>query len=235
MVTVGDRPILWHILKCYAAHGFQEFIICLGYKGYIVKEYFANYFLHTSDVTIDLSTSGMEVHKRSGEPWKVTLVETGDASMTGGRLKRVAEYLPADEPFCMTYGDGVTDLDIGALVKNHRVSGRLATLTGVRAPGRFGALTLMDDGRVEHFDEKPIGDGAWINGGFFVLEPSVLDYIEDDATIWEQEPLYRLAREGQLNAYLYDGFWQCMDTIRDRIVLEQLWSTAKPPWAKWWP
>lgn len=186
-------------------------------------------------MTIDLSTSAIEVHKRTGESWKMTLVETGDASMTGGRLKRVADYLSKDEPFCMTYGDGVSDLDIGALVRHHRAAGRKATLTGVRAPGRFGALTLMDDGRVEHFDEKPIGDGAWINGGFFVLEPSVLDYIDGDATIWEQEPLHRLAQEGELNAYLYDGFWQCMDTIRDRGTLEQLWAGPKPPWTKWWP
>ena len=235
MVTVGDRPILWHILKLYSAHGFNDFIICLGYKGYLIKEYFANYFLHTSDVTIDLATSAIEVHKRAGESWKVTLVETGDVSMTGGRLKRVADFLPRDEPFCMTYGDGVSDIDISALVQHHRESGRLATLTGVRAPGRFGALTLSDNGLVNHFDEKPIGDGAWINGGFFVLDPTVLDYVEGDETIWEQEPLHRLAREGQLNAYLYDGFWHCMDTVRDRSILENLWATPKPPWTKWWP
>ena len=230
MIEIGGRPILWHIMKIYAAHGITEFVICLGYKGYFIKEYFANYYLHASDVTFDLGSSGIEVHEATAEPWRVTLVDTGEETMTGGRLKRVLPYL-GDEDFCLTYGDGVTDLDITELVKYHREQGTLATVTAVQPPGRFGALK-RDGDRVHAFVEKPHGDGSWINGGFFVLSPKVADYIDGDETVWEREPLERLARQHQLSAYRYTGFWQMMDTLRDKNLLEELW-TLDPPWRVW--
>jgi glucose-1-phosphate cytidylyltransferase len=230
MVEIGGRPLLWHIMKIYAAHGITEFVVCLGYKGYFIKEYFANYYLHASDVTFDLGTGGLEVHQAQAEPWRVTLVDTGEETMTGGRLKRVLPYV-GDEDFCFTYGDGVSDLDITALVDFHRSEDTLATVTAVQPPGRFGALETTD-GRVSAFIEKPHGDGAWINGGFFVLSPEVGDYIEGDQTVWEQEPLERLADDGQLSAYRYEGFWQMMDTVRDKNLLEQLWSKGAP-WKVW--
>jgi glucose-1-phosphate cytidylyltransferase len=231
MVEIGGKPIIWHVMKIYSAHGIQEFIICLGYKGYVIKEYFANYFLHMSDVTIDMSHNRIEVHQKGAEPWKVTLVETGEGTQTGGRLKRVARYL-ADEDFCLTYGDGVADVDVTALVSFHRAQGVKATLTAVQPPGRFGALVL-DDRIVTSFQEKPLGDGGWINGGFFVLSPQVLSYIDDDATIWEREPLEGLARNRQLAAYFHRGFWQPMDTLRDKNHLEEIWATGKAPWKRW--
>jgi glucose-1-phosphate cytidylyltransferase len=231
MVEIGGKPIIWHIMKAYSAHGVNEFVVCLGYKGYIVKEYFANYYLHQTDVTFDIGANTMEVHQHRAEPWRVTLVDTGAKTMTGGRLRRVARYLGADT-FCMTYGDGVSNVDMGRLFEFHRTNGLLATLTAVRPPGRFGAVEL-DDGKVEAFHEKPAGDGGWINGGFFVLSPKVIDYIDDDATVWEQGPLERLAREGQLGAYRHEGFWQPMDTLRDKRHLEELWQTGQAPWKVW--
>ena len=231
MIEIGGRPILWHIMKIYAAHGLNEFVICLGYKGYVIKEYFANYFLHMADVTFDLAENRIEVHQKASEPWRVTLVDTGDASQTGGRLKRVERYV-SDAPFCFTYGDGVASVDIGKLIAFHRDGGRLATVTAVRPPGRFGALAI-DGQRVSGFVEKPAGDGGWINGGFFVLQPEVFGYLEGDADIWEHEPLERLARDGQLGAYHHEGFWQPMDTLRDKTVLEELWSAGKAPWKSW--
>jgi glucose-1-phosphate cytidylyltransferase len=230
MVEIGGRPILWHIMKIYAAHGITEFVICLGYKGYFIKEYFANYYLHASDVTFDLGSGGVEVHEAAAEPWRVTLVDTGEETMTGGRLKRVLPYL-GDEDFCFTYGDGVTDLNITELVKYHRQQGTLATVTAVQPPGRFGALET-NDGRVSAFIEKPHGDGSWINGGFFVLSPKVGDYIADDQSVWEREPLERLAQDQELSAYRYTGFWQMMDTLRDKNLLEELWA-LDPPWRIW--
>lgn len=232
MVQIGERPIIWHIMKMYSSHGINEFVICLGYKGYIIKEYFFNYFLHTSDVTIDIAKNKIDIHVNLAEPWSVTLVDTGADSMTGGRLKRIKPYIQEDDIFCMTYGDGLSDLDIRATVEFHKSHGRLATLTGVRAPGRFGALTV-DGTLINRFEEKPVGDGSWINGGFFVLSPKVLDYIADDATVWEQEPLKRLARENELHAYFHDGFWQPMDTLRDKRALEQLWDSGEAPWKSW--
>lgn len=231
MVEVGGRPILWHIMKMYSRHGVNDFILCLGYKGYLIKEFFANYFLHTSDVTFDLSNNAMQVHQRNAEPWKVTLVDTGESTMTGGRLKRVAAYL-GDGHFCFTYGDGVADIDIAALLAHHRAGGTLATLTAVQPPGRFGALDLDGD-CVRGFQEKPQGDGGWVNGGFFVLSPKVLDYIEDDATTWEREPLQQLAAQGQLRSYFHRGFWQPMDTLRDKSMLEELWASGAAPWKTW--
>jgi glucose-1-phosphate cytidylyltransferase len=231
MVEIGEHPILWHIMKLYAAHAVNEFVICLGYKGYVIKEYFANYFLHNADVTFDLAANALEVHSGRAEPWKVTLVETGGGTMTGGRLKRIAKYI-AGEPFCMTYGDGLADVDIAALMRFHERSGRLATVTAVRPPGRFGALDLEGD-RVIRFREKPAGDGAWINGGFFVLSPGALDLIDDDATVWEREPMERLAAQGELNAYPHEGFWQPMDTLRDKKTLQALWDSGKAPWKIW--
>ncbi len=231
MVEIGGKPILWHIMKIYSFHGLNEFIVCLGYKGYVIKEYFANYFLHMSDVTIDMRDNRMEVHQKSAEPWRVTLVETGEATQTGGRLKRVAPYL-GDEDFCFTYGDGVSDVNIADLVKFHRDSKVKATLTAVQPPGRFGALVL--DGKlITSFQEKPKGDGGWINGGFFVLSPAVLDYIAGDATVWEREPLERLARDRSLAAFLHRGFWQPMDTLRDKNHLEEVWSAGQAPWKTW--
>lgn len=231
MVEIGGKPILWHIMKIYSAQGFNDFIVCCGYKGYLIKEYFANYFLHMSDVTFDMRENRMQVHQNSAEPWTVTLVDTGDETMTGGRLKRVGQYL-GSENFCMTYGDGVADVDIQALIAFHDAQGRLATLTAVQPPGRFGAVAI-ENGVVVRFEEKPLGDSGWINGGFFVLSPKVLDSIEGDATHWEAAPLRRLAAERQLNAYLHRGFWQAMDTLRDKLHLEQLWSTGQAPWKLW--
>lgn len=231
MVEIGGRPILWHVMKLYSAHGINQFIICAGYKGYIIKEYFANYFLHMSDVTFDLAENRMEVHERRSEPWRVTIVDTGDNTMTGGRLKRVSNYLNG-ETFCFTYGDGVGDVDITAAIAFHRREGRLATLTGVQPPGRYGALET-DGNRVVRFQEKPDGDGGWINGGFFVLESGVVDLISDDATIWERKPLEALAESRQLNIYKHAGFWQPMDTLRDKMLLEDLWAAGKAPWRIW--
>jgi glucose-1-phosphate cytidylyltransferase len=231
MVEIGGKPILWHIMKIYAAHGIDEFVVCLGYKGYVIKEWFANYALHTSDVTFDLGTGEMDVHHSTTEPWRVTLVDTGEETMTGGRLKRVLPYV-GDETFCLTYGDGVSDVDVTALIAHHRDSGALATVTAVQPSGRFGALEVAD-GRVSGFLEKPRGDGAWINGGFFVLEPGVGDYIAGDQTVWEREPLERLARDGQLVPYYHEGFWHAMDTIRERQELEALWASGDAPWCVW--
>ncbi|GHD49981.1 glucose-1-phosphate cytidylyltransferase [Thalassobaculum fulvum] len=232
MVRVGDEPILWHIMKIYASHGYTDFVICLGYLGYVIKEHFANYLLHRSDVTIDLSSGSLDFHTHHNDRWRVTLVNTGDVTNTGGRLKRVRHHLPADEPFLMTYGDGVADVDIRALVAFHRQHGRKATVTAVRPPGRFGNLAIKNN-VVEAFAEKPDGDGQLINGGFFVLDPSVLDYIEGDETIWEREPMERLAREGDLHAYRHPGFWQCMDTLRDKLWLTELWESGHAPWKTW--
>lgn len=232
MVEIGGKPILWHIMKGFAAHGLTDFVVCLGYKGYVVKEYFANYFLHTSDVTFDLARNDVTIHDSKSEPWRVTLVDTGDETMTGGRLKRVARYLDPSESFCMTYGDGVGDVDIAALVSFAKKAGTLATLTAVQPPGRFGALDLEGD-RVRSFVEKPQGDGAWINGGFFVLHPSVLELVAGDDTVWEREPLERLAATGNLSAFFHRGFWQPVDTLRDKRVLEDLWASGRAPWKVW--
>lgn len=232
MVEIGGKPILWHIMKMYSHHGIHDFIICCGYKGYVIKEYFANYFLHMSDVTFDMKSNTMHVHEKRAEPWTVTLVDTGDTSMTGGRLKRVADHIKDEEAFCFTYGDGVGDIDIGRVIDFHRTHGKAATLTATYPPGRFGALEIHNR-QVLNFKEKPKGDGAMINGGFFVLAPSVLSHIEDDNSIWEQEPLMRLAEEGQLMAYEHQGFWQPMDTLRDKQMLEELWANGKAPWKKW--
>ena len=231
MVEIGERPILWHIMKIYSAYGVKDFIICLGYKGYAIKEFFLNYRMHMSDVTVDIGRGHLDFHRSGAEDWKVTLIETGVASMTGGRLRRVRDYI-GDEDFLFTYGDGVADVNITELVAYHRSRGRLATVTSVVPPGRFGALELEGDG-VTRFREKPAGDGATINGGFFVLSPKVIDYIEDDASVWEKEPLERLAREGQLTAYHHSGFWQAMDTLRDKTHLEELWSSGTAPWKVW--
>jgi glucose-1-phosphate cytidylyltransferase len=231
MVEIGGKPILWHVMKIYSAYGINDFVICAGYKGYVIKEYFANYFLHMSDVTFDMNHNRMEVHHRRSEPWRVTIADTGDATMTGGRLKRVREYL-GDETFCFTYGDGVGDVNIAESIAFHKKEARLATLTGVQPPGRYGALGI-EDNRVTNFQEKPMGDGGWINGGFFVLEPKVVDYIEDDGTIWERKPMERLAAEGQMSVYKHSGFWQPMDTLREKTHLEDLWASGKAPWKKW--
>jgi glucose-1-phosphate cytidylyltransferase len=233
MVEIGGMPMLWHILKIYAAHGIHDFVVCCGYKGYVIKEYFANYFLHSSDVTFDLRNNQMHVHHRETEPWKVTVVDTGEATMTGGRLKRVLAHVQGDEPFCMTYGDGVGDINISALLAFHREHGKDATLTAVYPPGRFGALDLGQDGQVTAFKEKPQGDGGMINGGFFVLSPKVIDLIKDDSTVWEREPLETLASQGRLMAYKHGGFWQPMDTLRDKILLESLWQSGHAPWMVW--
>ena len=232
MVEIGGKPILWHIMKMYSAHGIKDFIICCGYKGYVIKEYFANYFLHMSDVTFHMAENRMEVDHKRVEPWNVTLVDTGDSSMTGGRLKRVAEYVKDDEAFLFTYGDGVADLNIRATIDFHKAHGKKATLTATFPPGRFGALDIRG-GQVQSFQEKPKGDGAMINGGFFVLNPSVIDLIENDATTWEQEPLMTLAKQGELMAYEHAGFWQPMDTLRDKTYLEGLWEKGTAPWKTW--
>ena len=233
MVEIGGKPILWHIMKIYSAHGVNEFIICCGYKGHVIKEYFANYYLHASDLTFDMKNNDLEVHKNTAEPWKVTLIDTGEGTMTGGRLKKVREYI-GDDVFCLMYGDGVSDLNIRKLIQFHAEHKTLATLTAVQPPGRFGAFSLEHNKfRVEHFREKPHGDGAWVNGGFFVLDPSVMDYIDGDKTVWEREPLEKLAHEGQLSAYRHYGFWQPMDTLRDKHVLEELWESGEAPWKVW--
>jgi len=231
MIEIGGKPILWHIMKIYSAHGLTDFIICCGYRGYMIKEYFANYYLHTSDVTFDMAANRVEVLQTNSEPWRVTLVDTGEQTITGGRLKRVARLL-GDEEFCFTYGDGVADVNIRDLIAFHRRQGKLATLTAVQPPARFGALSLKGSS-VVRFEEKPVGDGGMINGGFFVLSPRVIDYIEGDHTHWEGEPLERLAREGQLSAFAHHGFWQPMDTMRDKTQLEELWNSGKAPWKVW--
>jgi len=233
MVEIGGKPILWHIMKTYSNYGINEFIICCGYKGYVIKEYFANYFLHMSDITFDMRHNKMEVHQRYAEPWRVTLVDTGEDTMTGGRLKRVAPYLKGEEAFCFTYGDGVGDVDIAKLIEFHHAHGLQATLTATYPPGRFGALDIQPDQRVSSFKEKPKGDGGRVNGGFFVLSPKVIDLIRHDQDIWEREPLETLAASGQLKAYAHDGFWQPMDTLRDKTYLEELWQTGKAPWKVW--
>jgi glucose-1-phosphate cytidylyltransferase len=232
MIDIGGKPILWHIMKMYSAHGVNEFVICCGYKGYIIKEYFANYFLHMSDVTFDMANNRMEVHHKHAEPWRVTLVDTGEDTMTGGRLKRVADYLKNEEAFCFTYGDGVANVDIAASIAFHKAHGKLATVTAVLPPGRFGSLA-RDGDTVRGFIEKPRGDGGWINGGFFVLSPKVIDTIAGDSTSWELEPMARLAADDQLRAFEHTGFWQPMDTLREMNLLEELWSTGKAPWQMW--
>ncbi len=231
MVEIGGRPMLWHIMKHYAGHGLTDFVVCLGYRGDVIKDYFASFFMRNSDVTIDLSTGQMDVHASATEPWRVTLIDTGAATLTGGRLKRALAHV-GDEQFCMTYGDGVADVDLTALVAFHREQGTLATVTSVQPPGRFGALDVHGD-RVTHFREKPKGDGTWTNGGFFVLDPKIGDYIEGDATTWEDEPLRRLAHEGQLSSFRHEGYWQVMDTLRDKIVLQEQWDSGSPPWVTW--
>jgi glucose-1-phosphate cytidylyltransferase len=232
MVEIGGKPILWHIMKGYSAHGVNDFVICCGYKGYVIKEYFANYFLHTSDVTFDMQNNRMEVHTRSAEPWKVTLVDTGDDTLTGGRLKRVRDYVRDEEAFCFTYGDGVSNVNITELIAFHRAHGKLATLTAIQPPGRFGALNLQGD-EIASFQEKPQGDGAWINGGFFVLSPQAIDYVDGDATTWEKQPMERLAHDGQMRAFFHRDFWQPMDTLRDKMHLEDLWKSGHAPWKTW--
>lgn len=232
MVEIGGKPILWHIMKMYSAHGINDFVICCGYKGYVIKEYFANHFLHMSDVTFHMAENRMEVHEKRAEPWNVTLVDTGDASMTGGRLKRVAEYVKDDDAFLFTYGDGVADVDIRASIDFHKTHGKLATLTATYPPGRFGALDIQNN-QILSFKEKPRGDGALINGGFFVLSPKVIDLIDNDTTTWEQEPLMALAEQGQLMAYEHAGFWQPMDTLRDKLYLEKIWENGSAPWKVW--
>lgn len=231
MIEIGGKPLLWHIMKIYSAHGINDFVVCLGYRGYLIKEYFANYYLHTCDVTFDIAHNAMEVHQSTAEPWSVTLVDTGEVTMTGGRLRRVLPYVEGEE-FCFTYGDGVADIDIGALVRFHREEGTMATVTAVQPPGRFGSLDVSER-RIRGFREKPEGDGGWINGGFFVLSPDVASYLEGDGTVWEQEPLARLAAEGQLASYRHESFWYAMDTVRDRNHLESLWQTGDPPWKLW--
>jgi glucose-1-phosphate cytidylyltransferase len=233
MIEIGGKPMLWHIMKMYSAHGVNDFVICCGYRGYVIKEYFANYFLHMSDVTFDLQRNSMEVHQRNAEPWRVTLVDTGDSTMTGGRILRVADYVKDEAAFCLTYGDGVSDVDLAALMAFHRAHGLMATITATYPLGRFGTLELRDDLRVAAFQEKPKGDGGMINGGFFVLSPRVIDLIDGDATTWEREPMERLAEHGELKAYRHEGFWQCMDTLRDKVLLEELWASGRAPWKVW--
>jgi glucose-1-phosphate cytidylyltransferase len=233
MIEIGERPILWHIMKIYSEHGINDFIVCCGYKGYVIKEYFANYFLHMSDVTFDMSKNSMQVHQQNAEPWRVTLVDKGEDTMTGGRLKRVAPYLQDEKEFCFTYGDGVSDVNITNSINFHRTHGLQATLTAIYPPGRFGALDIHADQRIAAFKEKPKGDGGMINGGFFVLSPKVLSLIKDDQTIWEREPLETLAESNQLKAFQHEGFWQPMDTLRDKTYLEELWQSGKAPWKVW--
>ncbi len=234
MVEIGGKPVLWHIMKGYSTHGIHDFVICCGYKGYMIKEYFANYFLHMSDVTFDMAQHNkMEVHQNTAEPWRVTLVDTGENTMTGGRIRRIRQYVE-NEDFCLTYGDGVSDVDISSLVAFHRKQDALATLTAVQPPGRFGVIDLDQERvRVTGFQEKPRGDGGWINGGFFVLSPKIFEYIDGDATVWEREPLEHMARDGRVAAYLHHGFWQAMDTLRDKTHLEELWASGKAPWKTW--
>jgi glucose-1-phosphate cytidylyltransferase len=231
MVTIGQKPILWHIMKIYSAHGVNDFIICCGYKGYVIKEYFANYFLHMSDVTFSMKDNSMKVHHNNSEPWTVTLVDTGKETLTGGRLKRVRKYIENDEEFCFTYGDGVSDVKITELLDYHRMHGKQATITATRPPGRYGALKITNDSMVDHFREKP--DSSWINGGFFVLNPKVIDRISNDLTTWEDEPLSGLAEDGELAAYKHDGFWQPMDTLREKNLLNKLWDSGEAPWKVW--
>ncbi|RUT33270.1 glucose-1-phosphate cytidylyltransferase [Paenibacillus zeisoli] len=231
MIEIGGKPILWHIMKVYSHYGINDFVICLGYKGYMIKEYFANYYLHMSDVTFDMRDNNMKVHNNTSEPWKVTLVDTGMETMTGGRLKRVQKYI-GNETFCFTYGDGVSNVNITELIEFHRNNGTQATLTAVQPPGRFGALDILQN-RITSFEEKPQGDGSWVNGGYFVLEPAVFDLIENDATVWELDPLERLARDNQLSAFKHSGFWQPMDTLRDKVKLEEMWDTREAPWKVW--
>jgi glucose-1-phosphate cytidylyltransferase len=233
MVEIGHKPILWHIMKIYSSYGINDFIICCGYKGYVIKEYFANYFLHMSDVTFSMKDNNMTVHQNNAEPWTVTLVDTGEHTMTGGRLQGVSKYIKDEKEFCFTYGDGVSNVNIGELIKFHQEHGKQATLTATRPPGRYGALKISDDCKVEKFQEKPDGDGSWINGGFFVLSPKVLDLIDDEGTVWEQEPLTQLATRSELVAFKHDGFWQPMDTLREKNILEQLWKSGKAPWKIW--
>lgn len=232
MIEIGGRPILWHIMKMYSHHGINDFVICLGYRGYIIKEYFANYFLYQADITVDLGNNSLEVLHRKAEPWRVTLIDTGPDTMTGGRLKRVREHV-GEGSFCFTYGDGVSDVPIGKVIERHKASGKYATVTAVQPPGRFGVLDIAEDGGITAFQEKPRASGGWINGGFFVLEPQVFDYIPGDATHWEVEPMQKLAAENQMNAYRHDGFWQPMDTLREKNMLEQLWQSGKAPWKVW--
>lgn len=232
MIEIGGMPILWHIMKIYSAHGVNDFVICCGYKGYVIKEYFANYFLHMSDVTFDMASNQMEVHQKKAEPWRVTLVDTGEETMTGGRLKRVSNYLKDEEAFCFTYGDGVADVNISQQLQFHKRHGKLATVTAVQPPGRYGAL-VREGKSVLGFQEKPPGDGAWINGGFFVLNPEVLNYIDSDSTSWEGAPLETIAKQGELVAFEHRGFWQPMDTLRDKTHLEDLWEADKAPWKCW--
>ncbi len=232
MVEIGGRPILWHVMKIYSAHGINDFIICVGYRGYVIKEYFANYFLHMSDITFDMEHNRMEVHEKHAEPWRVTVVDTGENTMTGGRLRRIREYV-RHETFCFTYGDGVGDVNITRLVEFHRRQTTQATLTGVQPPGRFGALDIKADHRISTFREKPQGDGSWVNGGFFVLEPAVFDLLHGDSDVWEGAPLESLANHGQLSVYKHAGFWQPMDTLRDKNLLEELWASGRAPWKRW--
>jgi glucose-1-phosphate cytidylyltransferase len=232
LVEVGGKPIIWHIMKIYAAHGLRDFIVCLGYKGYMIKEYFSNYALHMSDVTVDFSTGKTDVHQSYAEPWRVTLLDTGDRTMTGGRLRRVAKHLSEDEDFCFTYGDGVSDVDVTRLIAFHRSHGKVASVTAVQPPGRFGAMDIAGP-RVRSFLEKPQGGGGWVNGGFFVLKRAAVDYVDGDDTIWEKEPMHRIVHDEQLMAYQHDGFWQPMDTLRDKQHLEELWATGRAPWKVW--
>jgi glucose-1-phosphate cytidylyltransferase len=232
MIEIGGMPIIWHVMKIYSTHGINDFVICLGYKGYVIKEYFSNYFLHMSNVTLDMKRNKMEVHNAAAEPWRVTLIDTGEKTMIGGRIKRILPYLGDDKEFCLTYGDGVGDINVSAAIELHSKEGRLATVTATQPPGRFGAIDYQDN-RVTKFQEKPIGDGGWINGGFFVLSPQVGAYIKDDETVWEQEPMQKLAAENELSVYFHHGFWQPMDTLRDKRQLEDLWATGKAPWKVW--
>jgi len=233
MVEIGGKPILWHIMKIYSSFGINEFIICLGYKGYVIKEYFSNYFLHSTDVTFDLANNRAEYHQAVCDPWKVTLVDTGDQTMTGGRLRKVLPYVAKDEMFCFTYGDGVSNLDIAKSIEYHKSHGKLVTLTAVQPQGKFGAVNIEGDGNISSFAEKPSGDGRWVNGGFFVLSPKVGDYLKDDSTIWEREPLESLCNTGDVKAYRHNGFWQCMDTMHDKKTLEDLWTSGSAPWKSW--
>ena len=232
MIEIGGKPILWHIMKSYSTYGINDFIICCGYKGYVIKEYFANYFLHMSDVTFDMKNNQMIVHEQKAEPWTVTLVDTGESSQTGGRLRKVRHYLTDNEPFCFTYGDGVSDVNISQEVQFHKSHGKLATICAVQPPGRYGALDIENQ-MVKGFQEKPLGDGGWINGGYFILQPECIDFIENDFTIWEKDPLENLAKNRELKAFHHEGFWQPMDTLRDKVYLEELWSTNKAPWKIW--
>ncbi len=232
MIEIGGKPILWHILKMYGSYGVHDFIVCCGYKGYLIKEYFSNYFLHMSDVTFDMNDNKMEVHNKHAEPWRVTLVDTGEFTMTGGRLKRVSHYLEGEQAFCFTYGDGLANINVSKLIAFHKQHKKLATVTAVQSPGRYGSLDIKNT-TVESFDEKPLGDGGWINGGFFILSPQVISLIKDDTVFWEREPLEMLASQNQLQAYRHDGFWQPMDTLREKTMLENLWQSGKAPWRTW--